>query len=32
MKKKLGMDSILTDEKGEWWENMECIINCKSSV
>ena len=26
MKKKLGMDSILTDEKGEWWENMECII------
>ena len=26
------MDSILRVEKGQWWENIECLINCKSIV
>ena len=32
MKKKLGIDSILSMEKGQWWENIGCIINFKSSI
>ena len=25
------MDSISKEEKVQWWENIECIINCKTS-
>ena len=32
MKKMLGMDSILREKKGQWWENKDCIIYCKSSI
>ena len=32
MKKRLGMDSIWREEKGQWWEDIGCIINCKSSI
>ena len=32
MKKTLDMDCILSEKKGEWWVNIECIINCKSST
>ena len=32
MKKMLGMDFILREKKGQWWENIECIINCMSSI
>lgn len=28
MKKTSGMDSIWRVEKGQWWENIRCIINC----
>ena len=28
-KKRLGMDSILRKEKGEWWENIGRIIHCR---
>ena len=31
MQKSLGMDSISKEEKVQWWENIECIINCKTS-
>ena len=31
MKKRLGIDSILREEKGQWWGNTECIINCKAA-
>ena len=30
MKNMLGIDSILSEENGQWWENIGCIINCKS--
>ena len=32
MKKRLGMDSMLREETGQWWENIGCIINCKRSI
>ena len=32
MEKRLGTESILREEKSQWWENTECIINCKSSI
>ena len=25
MKKRVGMDSILKEEKGTWWENIGCV-------
>ena len=31
MKKRLATDSILREKKGQWWKNIGCIINCKSS-
>ena len=30
MKKRLGMDSILSEEKNKWWENIQCITNCST--
>ena len=30
--KGMGMGSILQEEKGQWWGNTGCIINCKSSI
>ena len=32
IKKRLDMDSILREEKIQWWENIGCIIYCKSSI
>ena len=32
MKKSLVMDSILREEKDQWRESTECIINCKKSI
>ena len=32
MKKKFGMDSILREEKTQWWENIGCIMYCESSI
>ena len=32
MKKRSGMDSIWRVEKGQWWENIRCIINCVQFV
>ena len=26
MKKSRGMDSILREEKGQWWENIELVL------
>ena len=30
--KKLSIDSILEEENIKSWENIECIIYCKSSI
>lgn len=30
--KKLSLDSILEEENIQSWENIECIIYCKSSI
>ena len=32
MHNRLDMDSILREEKSQWRENIECIIDCKSSI
>ena len=30
--KRFGMGSILREEKGQWWDKILCIINCKCSI
>ena len=32
MKKRLGMDFILREEKGQWGENIGRIINCERII
>ena len=32
MKNRLGIDSTLSEEKGQWWEIIGCIRNCKSNI
>ena len=32
MKRTLDRDSILREEKGQWWVNIDCIMNCRSSI
>ena len=32
MKKELGMDSILREEKIQLWKNIECIMHRKNSI
>ena len=31
MKKELGVEKG-ENKKGQWWENIECIINCKRNI
>ena len=32
MKKRLAMDSLLKEEKSQWWQNIGCIIYRKRGI